>query len=187
MAQKDVDELYDQIKATGKPGGVFISGSVTQTRTLRGTARITPVSTSAVELVGGPQGDDLPMTGKDARKLRSPKDFLDAARRYLDPEETGQLFADAVISAFKQNDTQMLKLLLPYLYGAAPKDESMGNSSDAMETLLHILTESRPQVSRPRQTKVVDGMLMDVSDPASPTMIFDPNLPEEEIDYVEEE
>jgi len=193
MAQKDVDDLYEQIKATGQSGGVIIQGSVT--RTLRGTARVLPVSATAMELANPTGGtDNLPMTGRDARKLRSPKEFVDAARRFLDPDDVGHLFADTLTKAFSESDTQMLRLLLPYLYGVPPKDETLGASTDAMETLLHILTESKPKAqTRPRQTKVVDGVLMEDSpDPDSDsdeTFIFDPQSAEKElydVEYTEE-
>jgi hypothetical protein len=182
MPQKDVDDLYEQIKATGRPGGVFIQGSVTQT--LRGTARVLPVSATAMELVNPTGGtENLPMTGKDARKLRSPKDFVDAARRYLEPDDVGKMFATAITDAFKASDHQMLKLLIPYLYGPAPTDPSMGASSDAMEALLHILTESKPAPQpRPRHSRVVDGILMDITDhPELDTTIIEPLEDQEEM------
>lgn len=164
MPQQDMDELYEQIKATGKSGGVLVQGTVTE-RTLTGTARIIPPTRSQAELVNPPTSPtgDLPISNKELARFRSPKDYVDAARRHLEPESTGKIVADAFVAAVTEKDTKMLAILMPYLYGQPEKTQENQGTSEAFESLLQVLVESKPTKQvRPRRSQVIDGVMSDV-------------------------
>lgn len=144
-------------------GAVTLGEKVTHTER---TVRISPVhGPDQKVLLGEPdaEGADLPLSGKDLDKFRGPKEFMDAARRYLDPEKVGPAFADAFIEALKQQNAPMLRVLAPYILGAPAKMEDTGEE-DAMTGLINALAGGTllKKQTRKRLTVVENGVPNDI-------------------------
>lgn len=166
MAQADVDQLYEQIKATGKPGGVMTIGQIVQ-RTTRGTPKVIVPTVSQEELVNPPDAAEssLPITPRQLAKNRSTKDFVDAARRYADPEEVARETYQAFIRALQNNDANMVKALGPHFLGAPPRTEETSQTETQFEAFLTLVTDTAvKKQTRKRTTTVVNGELSDIQE-----------------------
>lgn len=169
--QSDIDDLYNEIKATGAQGGVILHGRVTE-RTLFGTARVVAPTVSQRELVADPselEHPSLPLANKDLAKFRSPKDYVDAARRFADPEEIGQLVATTFKEALQTKDAAILKILTPVFLGSAEKMEANENAENNFIQLLEQLsTPKRTRAPRQKALQVVEGEMIEVQEDVQP-------------------
>lgn len=104
------------------------------------------------KLADGPNAGSgvLPLSGKDLDKFRGPKEFMEAARRYLEPEQVGRAFADALMESLQKRHVAMAKLLLPYVLGVPDKMED--SAGDALEQVMAGLL-AVPATGRKRKQK----------------------------------
>jgi hypothetical protein len=165
MPQQDIDELYEQIKATGKEGGVIVAGKMVE-RTLYGTARVIPPTVSQAELVSGPSTtSNLPLSNTQLNKYRGTRDFQEAARRQVDPDTAGTKIAEAFYRALDNDNDKMLKTILPIIYGNLEKQADDTEANAGMEALFAALTNPKPKrESRQRKVQLVEGTLNDVQE-----------------------
>jgi len=112
-------------------------------------------------LVAGPEAHaELPIPASVVEKYRSPRAFMDEALKYLSPQEIGPAFAELSLSALKSKDVGLLKLLLPYVFGAPAKVEDSNQQSGALfGELLSVLNQPpipNPSGKRGKQPKPID-------------------------------
>jgi hypothetical protein len=108
-------------------------------------------------LVQGPEDSSpMPIPPGLVAKYRTPRAFMDEALKYLHPEEIGPAFAKLFLSALEKQDIGLLKVLLPYVFGAPAKAEDTSAASGAIfGELLSVLKE--PPIKNPTGKRGTTG------------------------------
>jgi len=114
----------------------------------------------AIALVAGPgeYTSRLPLSGRELDKFRGPKEFTDAARQYLDPEEVGPVFAAAFMESMRTLNHRMFSSMAPYVFGVVSKD-GMGGGDGVMDEVLTALLTPKGRPRGSRRMKVIDGVI----------------------------